>query len=78
MRGQYNVVWLVIKTQSLEQNSGYRDMEFHVQGQGAPAELTSKQGMGTGTPERDWTLSDWNPEGEWLLSSAIICWSSPS
>lgn len=35
MRGWYNVVWLAVKTQSLEQNSGYEDMDCHLHGQGA-------------------------------------------
>lgn len=68
MRSQCNVVWLVIKTQSLEQNSGYRYMECHQQGQGAPVGLTSKQSMSTGTHKRDWTLYYWNPEGERQLT----------
>lgn len=48
-------------------------MECHLQGQGAPVGLTSKQSMGTGTHERDWTLYYWNPEGEQQLIAPQLC-----
>ncbi|KAI3354230.1 hypothetical protein L3Q82_018487 [Scortum barcoo] len=76
MRGRCNVVWVAVvagasTTQSLEQNSGNRDMECHLAGGKEPelvreveryrleiVGLTSTHSLGSGTQllERGWTL----------------------